>query len=257
MSPQLPPAWAAAVAEGLAVVAADAHIHTTAQLIPADRVGRKRRIVIGPRCRIGAFAVLHGGTQLGAEAEIGHGCVVGEPESGYALRAHHPGVGRKTRIAAGAVLRSGAVAYAGVEIGPRTTVGHHTLLRTDTYVGADSQLGHHLTVERGVRIGSGVRCSPGSHLTAETRVGDGAFIGAGVRTINDKRLIWRDPSREQPLAPPRIETGAKIGTGAVLLAGVVIGARALVGAGSVVTRDVEAETVVYGGPARVKNGDKP
>ncbi|WP_100444726.1 LbetaH domain-containing protein [Glycomyces xiaoerkulensis] len=257
MSQQPPPEWAAAAAEGLAAVAADARIHPTAQLIPADRTGHRRRIVIGPRCRIGAFAVLHGGTDLAADTEIGHGCVVGEPETGYALRAYHRGEGAATRIGTGAVLRAGAVAYAGVEIGPRTTVGHHTLLRTGVAIGADSQLGHHLTVERGVRIGAGVRCSPGSHLTADMHIGDGAFVGAGVRTINDKRLIWRDPARQQPLAPPRIDTGAKVGTGAILLAGVVIGARALVGAGSVVTRDVAADTVVYGGPARARNGGTP
>lgn len=257
MAPQFPPSWAEAVAEGLAVVAPGTRLHPTARLVPADRTGRSRRILIGPGCRVGAFAVLHGGTELAAGAEIGHGCLIGEPETGYALRAHRTGEGAPTRIGAHAVLRAGAVVYAGAVIGPRTTVGHHTLLRTGAAIGADSQLGHHLTVERGVRIGSGVRCSPGSHLTAEMRIGDGAFIGAGVRTINDKHLVWRDPAREEPLAPPRVETGAKIGTGAVLLAGVVIGAGALVGAGSVVTRDVAPETVVYGSPARTPNGDRP
>jgi len=56
-------------------------------------------------------------------------------------------------------------------------IGHHTLLRTGVNVGAGSQLAANLTVERGTHIGSGVRCSPGSHLTADTVVGDHAFIG--------------------------------------------------------------------------------
>jgi acetyltransferase-like isoleucine patch superfamily enzyme len=98
-----------------------------------------------------------------------------------------------------------------------------------------------------------VRCSPGSHITAETQIADRVFLGAGVRTINDKELIWRDAEREPPpLLAPQFETGAKVGSGACILAGVTIGAGALVGAGSVVTRDVPADAVAYGAPARIR-----
>jgi acetyltransferase-like isoleucine patch superfamily enzyme len=78
------------------------------------------------------------------------------------------------------------------------------------------------------------------------------FLGAGVRTINDKTLTWRDPHREPTLAAPRFDTGAKVGSGCVLLAGVKVGERALVGAGSLVTRDVPPGALAYGHPARVQ-----
>ena len=48
-----------------------------------------------------------------------------------------------------------------------------------------------------------------------------------------------------------IKRGATVGAGAVVLPGVTIGERAMVGAGAVVTKDVEADTVVVGNPARV------
>jgi acetyltransferase-like isoleucine patch superfamily enzyme len=48
-----------------------------------------------------------------------------------------------------------------------------------------------------------------------------------------------------------IERGATVGAGAVVLPGVTIGERAMVGARSVVTNDVEPDTVVAGNPARV------
>lgn len=150
------------------------------------------------------------------------------------------------------MLRSGAVVYAGVAIGERTTIGHHTLLRTEVTIGADSQLGHHLTVERGARVGRGVRCSPGSHITANTVIEDRVFLGAGVCTINDKELIWRDPDRETALCPPTFRAGCKVGSGVTVLAGVTVGAGALVGAGSVVTRDIQPGAVAYGVPARVR-----
>ena len=48
-----------------------------------------------------------------------------------------------------------------------------------------------------------------------------------------------------------IRRGASIGSGATILANVTIGENALVGAGSVVTKDVPANAVVAGNPARV------
>jgi acetyltransferase-like isoleucine patch superfamily enzyme len=148
------------------------------------------------------------------------------------------------------IIRAGAIVYAGTTISDDATIGQHTLSRTGVSVGAGTQLAASLTVER-ARIGSGVRCSPGSHLTADTVVGDRAFIGAGVRTINDKQLIWRDPDNEMPLTPPIFGEGCKVGTGAVVLAGATVGPGALVGAGSVVTRNVADDTIVYGLPAAV------
>jgi acetyltransferase-like isoleucine patch superfamily enzyme len=200
---------------------------------------------------IGAFAVVHGGTRVGADTYLGHRATVGEPEYGYALRHVYQGAGDSTVIGSRVVVRAGATVYAGGSIGDDTTIGHNTLLRTNVKVGSATQLAANLTVERGTSIGDGVRCSPGSHLTADTVVADRVFLGAGVRTINDKELIWRAPDREPPLSPPRFEYGCKIGTGAVVLAGVTVGANALVGAGSVVTRDVAANTIVYGVPAKM------
>jgi acetyltransferase-like isoleucine patch superfamily enzyme len=78
------------------------------------------------------------------------------------------------------------------------------------------------------------------------------FLGAGVRTVNDRELIWRDPERLPVLVPPRFDCGARVGSGSVVLAGVTVGEESLVGAGSVVTRDVPAGMVAYGVPARVR-----
>ncbi|MQA25267.1 MAG: hypothetical protein GEU94_07315 [Micromonosporaceae bacterium] len=222
-----------------------------AVFVPADTLGALRPILLGARCTVAAGAVLHGGTQLATGVRVEEHVVVGSPEYGYAVRNVYPGTGEPTIIGEDVVLRAGAIVYAGVTIGAATVVGHHTLLRSHVVVGIDSQLGHNLTIERETRIGDGVRMSPGTHLTAATEVANGAFLGAGVRTINDKQLVWRDPDNQIELAPSRFLEGCKVGSGATILAGITIGAHALVGAGAVVTHDVPPHATAYGVPARI------
>jgi acetyltransferase-like isoleucine patch superfamily enzyme len=238
---------------GLLLAASGSHVSPYAVFVPADECGVLRSIEIGPGCSIGAYAVLCGGTVLRAEARVEEHAVVGAPERGYAVGEIYPGAGDSTVIGSEAVVRSGAVIYAGAEVGDGTVIGHHTLLRSLVTVGPNSQLGHHLTVERASRIGTEVRCSPGSHITSSCVLSDRVFLGAGVRTINDRELIWRDPDRQPELMPPRFERGARVGSGSVILAGVTVGEDALVGAGSVVTCDIPAGALAYGVPARVRH----
>jgi len=208
--------------------------------------------VLGARCTIAAFAIVHGGAELDAGVRVEDHVIVGQPERGYAVRNIYPGAGAPPTIGAGAVLRAGAVLYAGVSVGAESVVGHHTLLRSHVRVGQRSQLGHHLTVERAASLGEWVRCSPGSHITSETVIEDDVFLGAGVRTINDNGLIWHPGQPQPPLTPPRFARGCKVGSGSAVLGGVVIGEAALIGAGSVVTRDVPARALAYGNPATVR-----
>jgi acetyltransferase-like isoleucine patch superfamily enzyme len=48
-----------------------------------------------------------------------------------------------------------------------------------------------------------------------------------------------------------IKKGASIGANATLLAGITIGENAMIGAGAVVTKDVPANAVVVGNPAKI------
>jgi acetyltransferase-like isoleucine patch superfamily enzyme len=238
---------------GLLLAADSTVISPYAVFVPADAEGTVRRVDVGPGCRVGAFAVVHGGTALHGGARIEEHAIVGKPEQGYAVGHVYPGAGAGTVLGGDVVVRAGAIVYAGAEIAANTVIGHHTLLRSFVTVGEDTQLGHNLTIERGARVGAGVRCSPGSHITSSCVLADRVFLGAGVRTVNDRELIWRDSRREPELVPPRFERGARVGSGSTVLAGVTIGEQALVGAGSVVTRDIPAGVVAYGVPARVRH----
>ncbi|PXX71196.1 transferase family hexapeptide repeat protein [Nocardia tenerifensis] len=237
---------------GLLQIEGDAQISRFAVFVPTDELGTVRSVVVGRGAVIGAFAIVYGGTTLAEHARIEGQAIVGKLELGYAVGRAYSGAGAPTMIGGGAVVRCGAIIYADVHVGFETVGGHHTLLRTSVQVGAQTQLGHHLVVERDTHIGDDVRCSPGSHITSSTVLSDRVFLGAGVRTINDKTLTWRNPKREPRLLAPRFGTAAKVGSGSVIMAGVRIGDHALVGAGSLVTHDVPAGAMAYGHPARVQ-----
>jgi UDP-2-acetamido-3-amino-2,3-dideoxy-glucuronate N-acetyltransferase len=86
---------------------------------------------------------------------------------------------------------------------------------------------------------------------------DNVFVGHGVMFTNDlfPRATNADGSQQTEADWKVIEThvkkGASIGSNATILAGITIGENALIGAGSVVTKDVPANTIVAGSPARI------
>ena len=82
-------------------------------------------------------------------------------------------------------------------------------------------------------------------------IDDGALIGHGVvlATLNHDM----DPEKRQQLHPAPLHIGKRVwvGANATILPGVTIGDNSVVAAGAVVTKDVPADTVVGGVPARV------
>jgi acetyltransferase-like isoleucine patch superfamily enzyme len=110
-----------------------------------------------------------------------------------------------------------------------------------------------------IRIGNNVGISGvtiSSNLSIQ--IGNNVLIGSGVLiTDNDAHSVnpkFRNDSSKILMWPIVIEDDVFIGARAIILKGVTIGFGALVGAGSVVTRDVEAFSIVAGNPAK-KVGD--
>ena len=87
----------------------------------------------------------------------------------------------------------------------------------------------------------------------EVHIGHHVMIGPGVQIYTAAHLR-EDEARNQGWEVARpivIEDNVWLGGGAILLPGVRIGRNAVVGAGAVVSRDVSANAVVVGNPARV------
>lgn len=120
-----------------------------------------------------------------------------------------------------------------------------------------SKVGAFVEIQKGVSIGKNCKISSHTFLCEGVHIEDNVFIGHGVMFTNDlfPRATNPDGSPQTDADWKLIEThvkkGASIGSNATILCGITIGENALVGAGAVVTKDVPANTIVAGSPARV------
>ncbi len=127
-------------------------------------------------------------------------------------------------------------------------------------IGDNTKIGAFVEVQKKAVIGK--RCKVSSHtfICEGVNIGDNCFIGHGVMFINDNypRAVNKDNELESEAdwAGRFVEThvgeNVSIGTNATILGGVNIGAGAVIGAGSVVTKNVPAEEIWAGNPARLK-----
>jgi UDP-2-acetamido-3-amino-2,3-dideoxy-glucuronate N-acetyltransferase len=123
-------------------------------------------------------------------------------------------------------------------------------------IGDESKIGAFVEIQKGARVGKRVKVSSHTFICEGVVIEDEAFIGHGVMFINDRYPRSTNsqglPQSEADwtLENTLVKRGASIGSNATILCGVTIGENAIVGAGSVVTRDVPANAVVAGNPAR-------
>ena len=123
-------------------------------------------------------------------------------------------------------------------------------------IGDGTKIGTFVEVQKGAKIGRNCKVSSHTFICEGVHIKDNVFVGHNVTFINDlyPRATTKDGKMQTDddwsCITTTIEDGVSIGSSATILCGIVIGENALIGAGSVVTRDVEPNTVVAGNPAR-------
>ncbi len=124
-------------------------------------------------------------------------------------------------------------------------------------IGNDVKIGTFVEIQRGAKIGDRCKISSHSFICEGVTLEDEVFIGHSVTFTNDRypRATTAggglQTDTDWTCVPTRVKRGASIGSGSTLLCGITIGEKAIVGAGSVVTKDVPANAIVAGNPARV------
>ncbi len=218
-------------------------INTRAQLAMAEEVVRRRLLdvmmlsgvtVVDPTTtyvhtgvKVGADTTLLPGTHLTGSTRIGAGCTIGPSAS-----VHESWVGD------GCAVQWSVVEHSRIEDG--ADVGPYSHLRPGSHIGRGVHIGNYVETKNTV-IGEGSASGHVSYL-GDAVIGADVNIGAGTITAN------YDGVRKNRTT---IGNGAFIGVDTILRAPVEVGEHGRTGAGSVVTRDVPADRLVVGVPARL------
>jgi acetyltransferase-like isoleucine patch superfamily enzyme len=125
-------------------------------------------------------------------------------------------------------------------------------------IGDNTKIGAFVEVQKNARIGKNCKISSHTFICEGVTVEDDVFVGHGVIFINDTYPRATNPLGELQteadwkVEPTLVKKEASIGSGSTILSNVTIGEKAIVGAGSVVTKNVPANAIVSGNPAKIK-----
>jgi acetyltransferase-like isoleucine patch superfamily enzyme len=124
-------------------------------------------------------------------------------------------------------------------------------------IGDETKIGAFVEIQKNASVGSRCKISSHTFICEGVVIEDNVFVGHGVMFINDRYpRATTSVGNLQSEADWKVErtvikSGASIGSGVTILANTEIGENAIVGAGSVVTKDVPANSIVAGNPAKI------
>jgi acetyltransferase-like isoleucine patch superfamily enzyme len=124
-------------------------------------------------------------------------------------------------------------------------------------IGDETKIGAFVEIQKNASVGNRCKISSHTFICEGVEIEDNVFIGHSVTFINDTYPRSTTETGEMQteanwkVEKTRICKGASVGSGSTILCNVTVGENAIVGAGSVVTKDVPANAIVAGNPAKV------
>ncbi len=136
-------------------------------------------------------------------------------------------------------------------IGEGTRIWAFAHILPRAHIGRDCNICDHTFIENDVVVGDRVTVKCGVQLWDGIRLEDDVFVGPNATFTNDLFPRSRQYQETGKIPQTIVKRGATIGANSTILPGLVIGEHAMIGAGAVVTRDVPANAIVAGNPAKI------
>ncbi|WP_029323430.1 N-acetyltransferase [Butyrivibrio sp. AE3004] len=199
-------------------------------------------IVLGDNTYIDFGTIIHSNVEIGENTVIGARCILGE----YLVDFYEDRINKNHKL----------------EIGKNSLIRSETIIYGDNKIGAYFQTGHRVTIRENSKIGEHVRIGTLSDIQGNCEIQDyvsmHSNVHIGMKSVIKKYamifpyvVLTNDPNPpSESLMGVTIEEFAIVATGTVVLPGKTIGNGALVGAGSIVTKDVAADSIAVGNPAK-------
>ncbi len=132
-----------------------------------------------------------------------------------------------------------------VEIGEGTKIWHFSHIQKNAKIGDNCNIGQNVYIGSNVIIGNNVKIQNNVSIFKGVKIEDDVFIGPSVvftNVINPRAFI----NRKKEFKNIIIKKGASIGANSTILCGISVGEYSMIGAGSVVTKNVDDFSLVYG-----------
>lgn len=152
-------------------------------------------------------------------------------------------------------IRAWGLSARNTHIGKGTTIGRATVIRDGVEIGENCYIGDLCVFEGQTTVGHETCINAQCHITRFSKIGNNVFIAPFFLSTNDSRMSYHRKGHGENLTGVVIEDNVRIAGHVMTLPHVRIGEGAIVGAYSLVTRDVEPYTLVYGIPAE-RHDDK-
>ncbi|MGG1630936.1 DapH/DapD/GlmU-related protein [Rossellomorea sp. NRS-1567] len=207
-------------------------------------------VEFGENVSIGHNVIIYAGTKIGKNVMIQDNAVIGKQPT-RAKNSILPEVKKlpPAIIGDGTTLGTSSIIYANAELGEEVFVADLATVRERVTIGKQTIVGRGVSVENDCTVGEKCKLETNCYITAYSNLGNYVFVAPYVVTTNDNYMA-RSKERYDKFKGVTVKDGGRIGANALILPGKVIHEDGTVAAGSIVSRDVEQETLVVGSPAK-------
>lgn len=207
-------------------------------------------VIIDDNCLIGHNVIIHKGSKIGKNVRIDDNTIIGkQPIRSVNSIFKNEKEFQPAVIKDECLIGAGVIIYCGCKIEEKTLVADLATVRENVLIGKKTIIGRGVAIENYCKVGSNCKLETNVYLTAYSEVEDNVFLAPGVTTSNDN-FAARSNERFNHFKGITVKKGGRVGVQATILPGKVINEDGFVAAGSVVTKDVESETIVAGNPAK-------